>query len=203
MEKIECGVSGFTTPRLKLLSDVSSTPPTDGQVPKYDTASGLFIFSSDCVNVTMPPFMSVLQPTITIPGGGAADRAFNDITIVGIPSGATLVSVLGGLQCRVMHNTNAAANSINGAQVLQVQKAAAGTYTTFFTFAAGSLDTPPGGAARPLGNDAGFFVLGGIDVKGEVSANGTYNLKWTSALASVAVLVLYDVQAFLVITYNK
>lgn len=192
-----------SSPDMQHLSDVKSTPPTDGQVPKYDSTSGLFVFSSDCVNVTMPPFMSVLQPTITIPGGGAADCAFNDVVIAGIPSGATLVSVLGGLQCRVMHNTNIAANSINGAQVLQVQKSAGGSYTTFFTFANGSLVTPPGAAARPVGDDAGFFVLGVTDVKGEVSANGTYNLKWTSALATVADLVLYDVQAFLIVTYNK
>lgn len=203
MEKVEVGVSTFTQPRFASCPDVSPVPPTDGQVPKYDSASNLFVFSSDCVNVPMVPFMSVLQPTITIPGGGAADCAFNNVVIAGIPSGATLVSVLGGLQCRVMHNTNAAANSISGAQVLQVQKSAGGSYTTFFTFANGSLVTPPGGAARPVGDDAGFFVLGVTDVKGEVSANGTYNLKWTSALATVADLVLYDVQAFLVVTYNK
>jgi hypothetical protein len=192
-----------SSPDMQHLSDVKNTPPTDGQVPKFDSATGLFVFSSDCVNVSMVPFMSVLQPTITIPGGGAADRAFNDITIAGIPAGATLVSVLGGLQCRAMHNTNAGANSINGGQDLQVQKSAGGTYTTFFTFATGSLVTPPGGATRPTGDDAGFFVLGVTDVKGQVSANGTYNLKWTSALAALADLVLYDVQAFLVVTYNK
>lgn len=144
---------------------------------------------------------------VTLPAtGAAADQAFPNVVIPtaangGIPTGATVLSVFGILMIGSRHNSNAAANKTTNAQNLQVQNSAAGTYTTFHVMPDDSLPTAAGGTS-PTGDGPGQVVMGSVDVKAEVSANGTYNLRWASAGVDVASLILYDVQVGLVVTYS-
>ena len=64
-----------------------------------------------------------------------------------------------------------------------------------------SIPTAVGGTS-PDGDGPGGVFMGSVDVKSEVSANGTYNLKWASALVDVADLYLYDIQVGLLVTYS-
>ena len=152
-------------------------------------------------------YWSASVAAVTLPAtGAAADQAFPDVVIPtaangGIPTGATLVSVFGIVIFGSRHNSNALGNKTTNAQNLQVQKSAGGSYTTFHVVPDDSLVTTLGGTT-PLGDGAGGVFMGSLDVKAEVSANGTYNLKWTSAGVDVASLILYDVQVGLIITYS-
>jgi endoglucanase Acf2 len=99
------------------------------------------------------------------------------------------------------HNSNALANKTTGDQNLQVRVNGAGAFVTFHVVPDDSLVTTLGGAS-PLGDGAGGVFMGSVDVKAEVTANGTYNFQWTTAGVDVAALLLYDVQVGLIVTYS-
>jgi hypothetical protein len=121
---------------------------------------------------------------------GAADKALGDIVIAGLPAGVTVTRALVYVKFRTIENTNAAVNSLSGAQNFQVQKAVGGSYATGIAFAGGEL-----ALIATSGQIGGDVLMGTTDVSAQVPANGaTMNAKFTSALAAEDGINLNDVQ---------
>jgi hypothetical protein len=128
--------------------------------------------------------------TVTLTTSGALDPALPSIVVPAsfFPRGKTLIRVEAVAMWRKTENTNAAVNKLSGDQYIQVQKAA-GALTNAIKFVDDELKT----AATADG--PGDAVVGGIDVKATVDADGsTYNMQWTNALTDQDSLILHDVR---------
>jgi hypothetical protein len=129
----------------------------------------------------------------TVPG----DKSFPSITIGGLPTGVSIARAIMMLVFRTLENTNAAQNYINGAQNIQVEKAAAGSWITGIALAGGELDVPA--STR----ETGSVLMGTNDISSQIPANGaTMSFKWTSALAAQNNLNLNDLQVGLRIWFT-
>jgi hypothetical protein len=128
--------------------------------------------------------------TVTLTTSGTLDPIVPSINVPAgyFPLGLTLQRVEAILMWRKTENTNAAVNKLSGAQAVQVQKGA-GALTNAIQFVDDELKT----AASADG--PGDAVVGGIDVKATVDADGsTYNMQWTDALTDQDSLILHDVR---------
>jgi len=120
---------------------------------------------------------------------GAGDKALQSITIANLPTGAVVQKALMFFKCRNIENTNAAVNSVSGAQNIQAQKAVAGGYITGIALAGGEFSVPA--STR----ESGDVMMGTTDISAQVPANGAVmNFKWTNALAAQNNLNFNDVQ---------
>jgi len=123
----------------------------------------------------------------------AGDKTLPSVVLPNIAG--TIVSVYVGFKFRMIENTNAGANKLNGAQDIQVQKAA-GAFADCINF----VDDQFGVAAST--REGGDCIIGSINIVGTVDAfNATYNFQWDEAVADLANLVFNDVQVFLIISY--
>lgn len=137
-------------------------------------------------------FFSDVQASASIPAV-AADVSLPSVVLPNMSG--TIVSVKAGVAFRMIENTNASANKINGAQNIQVQKGAGS-----FASAINLVDDQWGVAGST--REGGTVQVGDNEMVGAVDAfNATYNMKITSASADQASLVLYDVQTFLIVTW--
>ncbi len=128
---------------------------------------------------------------------GAGDKALPSLTIVNLPTGATIVYALPFLKFANKENTNAAVNSVSGAQNIQVEKAVGGAWITGIAFGGGEYSTP---ASTREGGDV---MMGTNDVSAQVPANGAVmSFKWTSGVAAQNNLNFNDVQVGLRIWYR-
>jgi len=127
----------------------------------------------------------------------AADRTLPDVVISGLPSGITILRVVAVLKARVLENTNAGgANAINGAQNIQVRKAA-GAWVN-------AINLPDNlWTLSASAREAGDILVGDNDLKATVDGNATYNLKFLNALVDLASLRLNDVMVGLRVFYQK
>lgn len=128
--------------------------------------------------------------TVTLTTSGALDPALPSVVVPAayFPLGLTLQRVEAVAMWRKTENSNAAVNKLSGDQYIQVQKAA-GALTNAIKFVDDELKT----AATADG--PGDAVVGGIDVKATVDADGaTYNMQWTNALTDQDSLILHDVR---------
>ena len=135
---------------------------------------------------TMIPFWSDLDDVIDLPAL-AADTALPSVVVSGLPTGLTLERVDVILKVRAIENTNAGGpNAINGAQNIQVRKAAGAWVNAInlpnnlWTVAAST-------------REAGDVLIGDNDVKATVDGDGTYNFQFDEALVDLASLRLNDV----------
>jgi hypothetical protein len=129
--------------------------------------------------------------TVTLTTSGALDPALPSVVVPAayFPLGLTLQRVEALVMWRKTENSNAAVNKLSGSQYVQVQKAA-GALTNAIQFVDDELKT----AATADG--PGDAVVGGIDVKATVDADGsTYNMQWTNALTDQNSLILHDVRS--------
>jgi hypothetical protein len=138
---------------------------------------------------------SLPQTSVVIPDS-AANQALPDVVVAGIPSGATVVTAKAILTYDSKDNAGAA-NKLNGAQHIQIQKGGSGGYADAisliddqFPVAAAAVDAPGG------------VVMGDHNVVAKVDGDATYNFQWTSALADVAGLTLKNLQIGLKIWYS-
>lgn len=126
-----------------------------------------------------------LQLTATLQSNLALTGA--DVTIAGIPAGATIIRVVVMFMCRAIENTNAAANSLSGAQNIQVNfgggafASAIALATTLFGVAAST-------------REMGTVAVGATDVKATVTGNGTCTFRIDAALAAQNNLNFNDYQ---------
>lgn len=137
-------------------------------------------------------WFSPSQISVTLTAA-AGDKALPSVVLPNIAG--TIVSVYVGFKFRMVENTNAGANKLNGAQDIQVQKAA-GAFADCINF----VDDQFGVAAST--REGGDCIIGNINIVGTVDVfNATYNFQWDEAVADLANLVFNDVQIFLIISY--
>jgi len=128
---------------------------------------------------------------------GPADTNLPNVVISGLPAGITIQRVVAILKVRAIENTNGGgANAIDGAQNIQVRKAAGAWVNAInlednhWTLAASD-------------REAGDVLVGDNDIKATVDGNATYNLKFSLAAVDLASLRLNDVLVGLKVQYQK
>lgn len=149
-------------------------------------------------------FWSAPQEEVSVPA--VADTLpLPSVTVADLPNGATIVRAIVIFKARVIENTNAAANNLDGAtvantsQVIQIKDSAAGDWNDAINF----VDNQFGIAAGPL-REVGDVLIGSIDISGagKVDANDTYALRWLLAKADLASLNFNDCACGLRIWYS-
>jgi hypothetical protein len=126
--------------------------------------------------------------------GGAGDKTLPSVTLPNITG--TIVHVYAGFKFRMIENTNAAANKLNGAQDIQVRVDTPGAWADAINF----VDDQFGLAAST--REGGDCIIGNIDLVGTVTAfNDIYEFQWDEAVADQANLQFNDVQTFLIVSY--
>lgn len=124
---------------------------------------------------------------ITVTGTAGTKTIKSGFSISLIPTGVTIEYVHIYVFSQVIENTNAAANKVNGAQYIQIQKAVGGTWTNCVSILDDALRVPA--STRDMGR-----LLGApVDCKSEVTANGSYDLQWTNARADLDSMYFDDV----------
>ena len=140
-------------------------------------------------------FWSVPQEEVAVTAG-AGDKALPDVTVADLPAGATVVRAVAMFKFRMVENTNAGANSLSGAQEIQVRDDSPSAWTDAINFVASQFSL----AAST--REGGDVLIGAIDVAATVDGNDTYNLQWDEAVAALANLQFNDVQVGLRIWYS-
>ncbi len=131
-----------------------------------------------------------------------ATVALPTVTVADLPNGATIVRAIAMFKFRMVENTNAAANKLNGAtvaatsQVIQVKESVAGSYIDAINF----VNDQFGLAAET--REGGDVIIGDIDVSSEVDGNDTYALWWLLGRADLDYLNFNDCQVGLRIWYS-
>jgi hypothetical protein len=132
----------------------------------------------------------------------AGTKALPDVTVADLPAGATIVRAIAIFKCRMIENTNGAANKLDGAtvaatsQVIQVRDDTPGTWRDAINF----VDDQFGLAATT--REGGDVCMGSVDIAVEVDGNDTYNFQWLLAKADQDNLNFNDVQVGLRIWYS-
>ena len=142
-------------------------------------------------NISMMEFNSEIDDIITLTTA-TANVALPDIVIADIPANTTIVRVIGSLSIHSITDTSGALNAINGAGMVQIQKSVGGVYTNLITIPDNLWRIQ---ASTEIG---GMIVRGTNDAASEVTANGTYNLKFNGNIfVDGNNLELSDVQVIL------
>ena len=143
-------------------------------------------------------FWSAYQALVSLTDTAApgTDVALPNVVVAGLPAGATIVRATAFFKSRMIENTNAAANKLQGGQNISVQKGGAGGYSTGIAL----VDDLFGIAAST--REPGDVLMGNTDLAALVTGNDTYNFQWTASLVDQANLKFYDVQTGLRIVYS-
>lgn len=126
------------------------------------------------------------------------DKALPNVIVADLPASADVVRVIAMFKFRMVENTNAAINKLDGVQEIQVRDALPGAWTDAINFV-DDLFTLAGG---PDTREGGDVIIGAIDVAATVVGNGTYNFQWDDALADANGLRFNDIQVGLRIWYS-
>jgi len=124
------------------------------------------------------------------------------VTIDGIPAGATILRAIAMLKFRMVENTNAAANKLNGgtvagtSQVIQVRDDTPGAWGDAINFA----DDQFGLAAEI--REGGDVCIGSIDISGVVVGNDGYEFQWLLGKADLDFINFNDVQVGIRVWYS-
>ncbi len=124
-----------------------------------------------------------------------------DIAVQGLPAGALIMRAIGMLKFRMVENTNAAANRLNGgsvvatSQVIQVRQGTLGNWLDAIGFVDGQFGLE--GQTR----EGGDVCIGSMDISGALTGNGILGLRWLLARANADFLNFNDVQAGIRIWY--
>ena len=122
--------------------------------------------------------------TVTLPG----------ITIDEIPAGATVLRAIAMLKFRMVENTNAAANKLNGgtvadtSQVIQVRDDTPGAWIDAINFVDDQFGLD--GETR----EGGDVCIGSIDISSIVIGNDIYEFQWLLGRADMDFISFNDVQ---------
>jgi len=132
----------------------------------------------------------------------AGDDALPSITIADLPAGATIVKAIVMFKFRMIENTYAGVNKLNGAtvaatsQVIQVDDSAATGYVDAINFVDDFFTL--GDAAR----EGGDVIIGTVDVAARVDGNDTYDFRWLQDRADQDFINFNDCQVGLRIWYS-
>jgi len=132
----------------------------------------------------------------------AGTDALPDITVADLPAGATVVKATVMFKFRMIENTYAGVNKLNGAtvattsQVIQIRSDAPTAYVDAINFVDDYFTLAD--SAR----EGGDVIIGTIDVSATVDENDTYNLQWLLARADQDFINFNDVQVGLRVWYS-
>ena len=140
-------------------------------------------------------FFSVQQEAVIVTDG-ATDLALPSVVLPNIAG--TIVWVYAGFTFRMVENTNAGANKLNGAQYIQVNNAAEGLDNAIafvddqFSIAAST-------------REGGTTIVGNLNMQASAhpidAFNVTVTFQWTDADADLPNIEFNDVQTFLIVSY--
>ena len=132
-----------------------------------------------------------------------ATVALPAVVVADLPAGAVIVRAIAFFKFRMIENTNAAANMLNGAtvaltsQVIQVDDSIATGYVDAINF----VDDLFGLAATI--REGGDVCIGSIDISARVDGNDTYDFRWLLARADLDFINFNDVQVGLRVWYER
>jgi len=138
-------------------------------------------------------FWSEPQEEVSVPAV-AGTQAMPNVTVADLPENAVVVRAIAMTKFRMIENTNAGANNLDGAtvpatsQVLQVRDDTPGTWRDAIKF----VDNQFGLAATT--REGGDVLIGSEDIAVEVDGNDIYNFQWLLAKADLASINLNDLQ---------
>ena len=125
----------------------------------------------------------------------AGDKALPGVTVAGLPADAVVIRAVAMFKFRMVENTNAAANKLNGAQNIQVRDDTPGTWRNAINLVDDIFGV---GAGTREGGDV---IIGDTDISVEVDGDDTYNFQWDEARADLGNLQFNDVQTGLRVYY--
>jgi len=150
--------------------------------------------------VSYMEFWSTTEEVLDLPAA-PTDINCPDIVVSEIPSGSSLLKVLGMVQFRKISNLNAGGNNaIQGAQNIRIKKST-GAWgaddVVFFPLVDNQWDL-----AASTSEGGGIFIADdGSDCKSEVDGNATYNVRFEDAKVDLDTLTLYDMKVGLKIWF--
>jgi hypothetical protein len=124
------------------------------------------------------------------------------ITIIGLPDGAAILRAIAMFKFRIVENTNAAANKLNGgtvpatSQVIQVRNDTPGTWIDAINFADDQFSLE--GQTR----EGGDVCIGSVDISNVVIGNNGYEFQWLLGKADLDFINFNDVQMGLRVWYT-
>lgn len=155
------------------------------------TVSDPKVFSLQAIDLWSDP-LSIFQIGTT-----PTTQPLPTITIADIPSGATLIRTAMMLKFRALSEDSGSDNSLSGAQVMQAKKDIGGAWVTGVNLVDGQM------VCLASLRDSGDVVIGSIDIKAQVPANGAdMDFQWLDSLALGDSLYLEDLQVGLRIWYS-
>lgn len=170
-------------------------PGSDGQFLKCQGA-GANPAWADLPGPFFMEFWSLPQEEVALTSS-AGDKSLPDVTISGVPSGATIVYAVALFKFRMVENTDGSnPNKLNGVQYIQVRDDTPGTWTNSIQFVDDLYSLVA--SAR----ESGEPVDGSIDISSIVDGNDTYNFQWDEAVADQSNLQFNDVQVGLRIFFT-
>lgn len=145
-------------------------------------------------------YYSALTPYTTITNS-ATNKDFGDIVVAGLPAGLTIRRAVLQIKIPSVVATASAATALSGTQYVAV-KLSTGTWgvddINALTFLSDNFTIPASSYIRY----PGINYKSETDIKAKITGNGTYNIRWKLALASVTGLQLQDVQTGLIIDWT-
>ena len=157
------------------------------RIEKLDTQIGRAVLYMD--------FWSDIDDSVTV-NNVAADTALPDVTVSGLPAGATILRVVAMLMFRAVEDSSGGANQVNGAQMIEVRDDTPGTWTDAIDIVDNAFEV----AANA--KEGGTVIIGDRDIKSEVDADDTYNFQWDEAAVDAASMEFFDVQTGLRIYFT-
>jgi len=127
----------------------------------------------------------------------AADQSLPSVTVVDLPTGATVRHVKAMLKYRVAKDTSAALNSlvINGTEHIQVDKSGC-TFIDAIELVKGMVEV------EASGESGGDVWVGSINISSEVTGDDTYEFRWEGSDAIGSNLELRDLQTGLRVYFS-
>ncbi|MCX8126561.1 MAG: hypothetical protein N3E40_05435 [Dehalococcoidia bacterium] len=127
-------------------------------------------------------------------GATASNISLPSVSVAGLPTGAIVRRAVIFFKFRIVENTADSDNKLSGSQFIQVGSGsiwldAVGFVNEQFSIA---------GTTR----EGGDVFIGNVDVSALVNGNGTYSLRWASALASANSLKFCDIQTGIRVWYS-
>jgi hypothetical protein len=146
-------------------------------------------------------FWSLPQEVAQIDGAGVT-VSLPAVMIEGLPDGATILRAVAMLKFRMVENTNAAANSLDGdtvagtSQVIQVRDDTPGAWGDAIAFVDGQFSLE--GEAR----ESGDVCIGSINIDSIVVVNDIYEFQWLLGKAEQDFINFNDIQTGIRVWYS-
>ena len=196
----ELYVNRLTAARALLLDEITALRMAEldaanipADIDELKASEGRQLFSMD--------FWSNPQEEVSIPSV-AGTLTLPSVTVAGLPAGATIVRAIAMVKFRIIENTNAAANKLDGAtvaatsQVIQVDDSGVTGFVDAINFVDDQFSIE--GETR----EGGDVLIGSINISARVVGNDTYSLRYLLAKADLDTINWNDVQVGLRILYS-